>query len=150
MVAFILFVCTGNTCRSAMAEGLARAKLGPEAEAAFASAGLYALDGAPATDHAVRVAAEVGVDLGAHRARSVDRDMLQTADRIYVMARSQADALARLGNAGIDRVELLDPAGEEIPDPYGGDLAAYRRARDRIAAAVDARREEWREAAAGG
>lgn len=131
-----------------MAEGLARAKLGPEAEVTFASAGLHALEGAPATDHAARVAAEVGVDLSAHRARSVDRDILQAADRIYVMTRLQADGLARLGNTGIDRVELLDPAGEEIPDPYGCDLATYRRARDRIAVAVDARWEEWRGTAA--
>jgi protein-tyrosine-phosphatase len=143
-VAHILFVCTGNTCRSALAEGLARARLGPEPGTTFASAGLYALDGAPATAHALSVAAEVGVDLGAHRARSLSREMVEAADRVYGMTRSHAEALALLGAELADRVALLDPSGGDIPDPYGGDLDAYHRARDRIAAAVEARLEEWR------
>jgi len=143
-VAHILFVCTGNTCRSALAEGLARARLGAEAGVTFESAGLYALDGAPATPHALSVAAEVGVDLGAHRARSVIAEIVEGADRVYVMTRAQGEGLAYLGSDVAGRVALLDPSGEEIPDPYGGDLAAYRLARDHIAAAIEARREEWR------
>ena len=139
----LLFVCTGNTCRSALAEGIARARLGPESGVASESAGLYALDGAPATPHAQAAAAEAGVDLSAHRARSITRDIVEAADRIYVMTRLQAEALGRvLGEAG-RRVSLLDPAGGDIPDPYGGDLDAYRAARDRIIDAVAGRLEEW-------
>jgi len=140
----ILFVCTGNTCRSALAEGLARARLGPEKGVTFESAGLYALDGAPATPHALAAAAEVGVELGAHRARSVTAEMVEGADRIYAMTRAQAEALARLGPGVAKRVTLLDPSGEEISDPYGADLGTYRLVRGRIRAAVEARLEYWR------
>lgn len=140
----ILFVCTGNTCRSALAEGLARARLGSEAGVTFESAGLHALGGAPATPHALVVAAEEGVDLGAHRARPTTEQMIERADRVYVMTRAQLDGLACLGTGVGERAALLDPSGEDIPDPYGGDLDAYRRVRDRVVAAIEERREDWR------
>lgn len=143
----LLFICTGNTCRSALAEGIARARLGAEAGVTVESAGLYALDGAPATTHALTVAAEAGVDLSSHRAQSVGRDLLDAADRIYVMTGLQAQALGRMGAEAAARVALLDPAGADIADPYGGDLEAYRTARDLIAAAVEKRLAEWRSAA---
>jgi protein-tyrosine phosphatase len=140
----ILFLCTGNTCRSALAEGIARARLGPESEVVFESAGLYALDDAPAAPHALTAAAEVGVDLSGHRARSMSREMVQGVDCIYVMTSSQRELVGRLSADRGGRVMLLDPTGKDIPDPYGADLAAYRRARDRITAAVEARCAQWR------
>ena len=114
------------------------------------SAGLYALEGEPATPPAVEVGAEVGADLRAHKAREVTRAMVEAADHIYVMSHSQAEALDHMGADLAGKVSLLDPAGEDIADPYGGDLAAYRRAARRITAAVEARLGEWQAAAGAG
>ena len=148
-MAHILFVCTGNTCRSALAEGLARALLGPEGGLTFGSAGLYALEGAPPTSYALAAAAELGVDLSAHRARSVSAETIEGAARIYVMTRAPQDGVTRLAARAGGRVALLDPAGQDIPDPYGADLDTYRRVRDRIVAAIEGRRKEWGTGAAG-
>ena len=84
------------------------------------------------------------MDLGVHRARPITEQMIERADRVYVMTRAHLDGLARLGTGVGERAALLDPSGEDIPDPYGGDLDAYRRVRDRVVAAIEERREDWR------
>lgn len=137
----VLFVCSGNTCRSALAEGFARR--GAARGAKFESAGLEAVAGEPASAEAMAVAAEQGVSLAAHRARPLEAAALARSEVIYVMTRSQAEALrARAPETG-DRVQLLDAEGRDIPDPHGLGLGAYRHTRDAIAAAVEARRPEW-------
>ena len=113
----ILFVCTGNTCRSPMAAAMAR-KMGLQAE----SAGLSAYPGLPATLPAIRAAQRHGGDLTAHRARMVDGEMVKRAKIICPMTRSHAIVLVERFPDCAGKIILPSP---EIPDPYGGDDRVY-------------------------
>ncbi len=129
----ILFVCTGNTCRSPLAAVLLQHALearGVAGQVTVASAGTGAWDGAPASEGAYLVGIEQGVDLSSHRARLLTRELVSSADLILVMSRHHAVRVAELG--GADRVHLLgDFAGRsgtaaEVTDPFGGELHDYR------------------------
>ncbi|MBQ6803658.1 MAG: low molecular weight protein arginine phosphatase [Clostridia bacterium] len=113
----ILFVCTGNTCRSPMAAAMA-GKMGLEA----ASAGLSAFPGVPATPQAIRAARRHGGDLSGHRAQMVTAQLVKAADFICPMTRSHALGLLERFPDCAGKIILPSP---EIPDPYGGDDAVY-------------------------
>lgn len=128
----ILFVCTGNTCRSPMAEAIARAELARRGwrHVQVASAGTAADPGAGAATPAVSVAARRGIDLNRHASVRLDERVIEWADLILVMSPSHAEPVAWQG--GGDKVALLGDfaAGEEgmgrpVPDPYGGEEAMY-------------------------
>jgi protein-tyrosine phosphatase len=132
----VLFVCSGNTCRSPMAEHLMRALwaealgIAPERLLEFggevASAGTTAQPRMPASEEGVELLAKRGIDLSRHRARRLDADMVRAADHVFAMTDDHARAAAALVPAAAGRIELLDPAGRDIADPIGGSLDVYQ------------------------
>ena len=139
----VLFVCTGNTCRSPLAESLARAAAGRRGIADFAvsSAGTDAWDGSPASDAALLVGMERQLDLGAHRSRKLTRDIVAAADLIFVMAPNHLEVVRQLGGAG--KAHLLSAYASNgkitdgISDPFGGDLDSYRATVDTLQQAIE-------------
>ncbi|NNC91334.1 MAG: low molecular weight phosphatase family protein [Acidimicrobiia bacterium] len=116
----VLFVCSGNICRSPFAEVLAR-DLREDID--FASAGTIALTGNPASATGIAVAAELGVDLVDHRATHLTADVLSASDLVYAMEEEHIASVLALDSGA--RVELLSPDGAPMPDPYGGDRFEY-------------------------
>lgn len=123
----IIFICTGNTCRSPMAEGLFRAHGGEqETGLAATSAGLFTQDGLPASDNAVTAAKELGADISAHRSRMLTHEMAQSARYLVCMTGAHYDRVCELFPDCADKVFTLTQ--RDVSDPFGGDLETYRRA----------------------
>jgi protein-tyrosine-phosphatase len=128
----ILFVCTGNTCRSAIAEAIARREAIERGLMEFdvSSAGTSAWNGAPASDGGLLVALEHGVDLSEHRARQLTREIVMDQDVILVMGPHHLERAEALGGEGKAYL-LTDYAAHgssdrAVSDPFGGDLEVYR------------------------
>jgi protein-tyrosine-phosphatase len=156
----ILLVCTGNVCRSPMAEGFLRRALAERLGAdgpAVSSAGTYGWEGSAATPEAVAAARERGADIEAHRARALTGEMIDHADLIVGMAREHREAVgairpqaagrtftlkelvrlldeasdggepdARIAEAAARRDGEVPPHEEDVADPLGQPLEAYR------------------------
>ncbi len=131
----IIFICTGNTCRSPMAEGLFRAHGGEEKTGLIAaSAGLFTQDGIPASENAVTAAKELGADISAHRSRMLTHEMAQSARYLVCMTGAHYDRVCELFPDCADKVFTLTQ--RDVSDPFGGDLETYRRAASEIDAGV--------------
>jgi len=144
----LLFVCTGNTCRSPMAEGLARhliaERLGSPDLSRFGfdvqSAGVFAGPGSPASQEAVDLLQPRSIDLSDHHSQPAAEPLLEEADRIYCLTRDHRNMLAERSSK---KAQLLDPKGEDIPDPIGGGRAVYAACAEKIEACLRERMEEW-------
>ena len=134
----VVFVCTGNTCRSPLAAGALTQELGAEASRVdVSSVGTGAWEGEPASEYSVEVAARDGIDLKAHRSRRATPALLRQADLVLVMERSHLEAVRNLGaDSGRTFVISEWPVPGEpdltVSDPFGGSIEAYEECWRRI------------------
>ena len=132
----LLFVCTGNTCRSAMAKAIAQKFINDNplqySSHVVDSAGLMCAGPSPASFNAVIVAEQNGCDLSEHAAKQISESLLAKADYIFVMTRGHKQLLEQIAPQYQDKVFLLNayaegnPDATDIIDPYGGDVAIYQ------------------------
>lgn len=149
----ILFVCSGNTCRSPMAAGLAERMLAeregcrvadlPDRYIQVLSAGTLGLEGVPATDEAVAAAAGLQCNIRGHLSRKLTGELIHSADVVFCMSKDHVDEVVRMAPPAAGKVHLLDP-GSDISDPIGGDAEMYARVAGKIAECLRVRmKENW-------
>lgn len=131
----ILFLCTGNTCRSPMAQGFFDKLDGTNRlKLTASSAGLFTHDGLPASENAVQAASELGADIQNHSSRQLTPALAKQAKYLVCMTFSQYDELLRQFPQWEDKIFTLST--KDIADPFGGDLAIYRKAAKEIYQAI--------------
>jgi len=133
----VLFVCTGNTCRSPMAELLAKRKMADFENLSFSSAGISARDGQPASPLAISVLSEMGIDLSSHRASRLTRDKITNSGLIAAMTPLHKSAVLDIDPEAEPKVIVLGELDgrrktADIIDPIGRGREAYIGVRDEI------------------
>jgi glycine hydroxymethyltransferase len=135
----ILFVCTGNICRSPMAEGMFRRAVQGRGDYEVCSAGLGAAEGQPPSPYAIQAARELGVDISGVRSRPLTPELVRDADYIFGMTHSHVETVTLLHPAAAEKTfllrefdETLDLFDKDISDPIGGSYEVYLNCRDQI------------------
>ena len=136
-MSMVLFICTGNTCRSPMAEALFRHRIGPNMNWEAESAGVFASSGSPASTNAIEALRELDVDLTQHKSQPITDELVKKSSLIVTMTESHAahirEWFPKVGN----KVCLINSFGTskvpaDVSDPFGGSLNTYKQTRDEI------------------
>lgn len=148
----VLLVCTGNLCRSPLAEAALRRATAERLECGveevvtrgfrFGSFGTMALENMPATENAIQSAADIGLDISAHRSRPFSIGLLEEASRIYCLAQGHREFLLPYFKGRSADLELLDPNKKDIRDPYRRSPRFYRKVAEQIVKACAERAGE--------
>ena len=137
----ILFVCTGNMCRSPMAEYMLRSRLPLGSKWQVSSAGTMTGDGMDASANAVEVLHEIGIDMSGHRTRALTEEMIGKATVIIAMSQEHVEDVVSIDLGAKEKIFLVRSFDEhadtrDVPDPVGWDIDVYRGTREMIDGAL--------------